>query len=298
MDATAPNRAMELLGRFNDEMTHAFDEAFGTRWAEIEDILAIAAIVVERPVTTRRLSELSGLDRRAVSRMVARLRTDGLVTTRASQTDGRAVEVVLTPRGERRAQALRTTMTAFFRRSTSIAREISEGMLSPHASRVPTPSADPIELLRRVCEAGVALVHVMPDAATEGTLAARQRAALVQIATQGLVRPNDLTPALGVSRAGVAYIVDQLCAKGFVDRRRDALPEDRRAVVLEATAEGRHAVEAVLGGIEQQRETLAELFAEVAAWDPPGSIPGRPLSPGIAVRDSAAASVAGPHREG
>ncbi len=281
MDATAPNRAMELLGRFNDEMTHAFDQVFGTKWAEIEDILAIAAVVVDRPVTTRRLSELSGLDRRAVSRMVSRLRTEGLVTTRASQTDGRAVEVVLTHRGEQRAAALRTSMTAFFRRSTEIAREISEGMLSARAPRVPAAPADPIELLRRVCEAGVALVRFMPDAATEGKLAARQRAALVQIATQGLVRPNDLAPALGVSRAGVAYIVDQLCAKGFVDRRRDALPEDRRAVVLEATAEGLHAVRTVMDGIEQQRERLAELFAEVALWRPsPVASEAPPVSAG------------------
>lgn len=266
MDATAPDRAMELLGRFSDAMTRAFDDAFGTQWAEIEDILAIAAIVTDRAVTTRRLADISGLDRRAISRMVARLRSDELVTTRPSDSDGRGVEVILTSLGERRAEALRTSMTGFFRGSTEIAREIRRGLQTASVPRAPGASADPIELLRRVCEAGIALVRVMPGAATQGQLAARQRAALVQIATQGVVRPNDLAPALGVSRAGVAYIVDQLCAKGFVERRRGALPEDRRAVVLEATDEGRNAVRAVMEGIGQQREMLAHLFAEVEVW--------------------------------
>lgn len=269
---------MGLLGRFSDEMTHVFDDAFDTQWAEIEDILAIAVLVSEQVVTTRRLADTSGLDRRAISRMIARLHAEGFVTTRPSATDRRAVEVVITTRGARQVEVLRTSISEFFRRSTEIAREISEGMQAAHPRQTPVVSADPIDLLRRVCEAGVSLVSFMPSAATKGQLAARQRAALVQIATQGAVRPNDLSPALGVSRAGVAYIVDQLCAKGYVSRHRGAIPEDRRAVVLEATAEGVAAVRAVMDGIEHQRELLSELFAEVACWH-------EPVEPRVAARE-------------
>ena len=57
MDATVRHRAMELLGRFNDEMTRVVDDAFGTQWAEIEEILAILALVTDHAVTTRRLAE-------------------------------------------------------------------------------------------------------------------------------------------------------------------------------------------------------------------------------------------------
>ncbi len=260
---------MALLGRFNDEMTRVFDDAFDTQWAEIEDILAIAVLVSDHGVTTRRLSEVSGLDRRAVSRMVDRLRSEDLVATRPSATDRRAVEVFLTGLGEQKATLLRTSIAEFFRGSSEIARAISEGMRSTHAPQVLAARADPIDLLRRVCEAGVSLVNFMPSAAIQGQLAARQRAALVQIATQGMVRPNDLSPALGVSRAGVAYIVDQLCTKGYVSRRRGAVPDDQRAVILEATAEGLQAVRDVMDGIEHQREPLSELFAEVALWHQP-----------------------------
>jgi DNA-binding MarR family transcriptional regulator len=266
MDAMAQAHAMGLLGQFNDDLTRVFDDTFGTHWAEIEDMLAIAAIVFDSAVTTRRLSEISGRDRRAISRMILRLRSEGLVATRQSDADKRVVEVVLTGRGKRKADRLRISIAEFFRASTDIAHEISHGLGSDDAPAVPAISADPIELLMRVCQAGVALVNVMPGAATQGRLAARQRAALVQIAMQGTVRPADLSPSLAVSSAGVAYIVDQLCAKGYVARRRGAVPEDRRAVVLEATAEGMKAVRAVMDGIDVQRESLSRLFAEIAHW--------------------------------
>lgn len=269
MDAGGQGRALELLGQFNDEMTRVIDDAFGTQWAEIEEMIALTTMAADRVVSTRRLSDVSGLDRRAVTRMVARLRSQGLVETRRSKADGRVVEVVLTRTGARQATALRTSIAAFFLRSRAVADEISRGMQLAEASRAPETPADPLDLLRRVCEAGAALVRSMPEAATQGLLAARQRAALVQIVTQGGVRPTDLAPTLEVSRAGAAYIVDQLCVKGFVTRRRRAVGGDRRAVVIEPTDEGVRAVAAVVQGIEEQRGRLSRLFAEVAVWRQP-----------------------------
>lgn len=275
-------RAMELLGRFNDQLTRVFDDAFGTHWAEIEEILAIAAAANNRFVTTRRLAEMTRFNRRAVSRMVGRLRAEELVVTRPADADRRVVEVILTPSGERLVGVLRHSMGGFFEGCTALALEISEGLGPVAAERDVAAPADAMDLLQRVCEAGVSLVRLMPDAATQGQLAARQRAALVQIATLGGVRPNDLATSLEVSRAGVAYIVDQLCAKGYVIRRRGVVAEDRRAVILEATAEGVRAVRAVMGGIESQREPLARLFAEIALWRQP-----------VVVADPAAAQAEG-----
>ena len=286
MHATAQGRTMELLGRFNDDMTRVFDDSFGTQWAEIEEMLAIATVVTDRFVTTRRLADLTGLNRRAVTRMVARFRSEGLVMTRPSDADKRAVEVTLTEDGEQRADVLRTSIAEFFRGSTKIAREISDGLGRVGAPRAHAAPEQPMDLLRRVCAAGVSLVRFMPDAATRGQLAARQRAALVQIASLGGVRPNDLAAPLEVSRAGVAYIVDQLCAKGFVIRHRGTVPEDRRAVVLEVTAEGLHAVRAVMDGIQQQRDLLSDLFAEVARWGQPPDEGLTPVLPFTRVRDS------------
>jgi DNA-binding MarR family transcriptional regulator len=269
MDTTAQNRAMELLGQFNDDITRVIDDVFGTQWAEIEEIVALIALVTDHAVTTRRIADVSGMNRRAISRMVSGLREEGLAVTRRSESDGRIVEVVLTDRGEQRAKMLRAAVDGLFGRRRDLARELSAGSHPTDAPRTPGFSADPIDLLRRICEAGASLVSFMPGAATQGHLAARQRAALVQITTQSGVRPTDLSPSLGVSPAGAAYIVDQLCAKGFVTRRRGEVPGDQRAVILEATTEGTAAVDAVLEGIEHQREVFSHLFAEVALWREP-----------------------------
>jgi DNA-binding MarR family transcriptional regulator len=281
MDAAAQGQAMELLGRFNDDLTRVFDDVFGTRWAEIEEMLAITAVATDPGMTTRRLAEITRLNRRAVSRMIARMSADDLVYTHHSHTDKRAVVVSLTESGAQRTKLLENAIIEFFDASRTIARQISEGLGSiPASSGTPEP-IDPMDLLLRVCAAGVSLVRFMPDAATSGRLAARQRAALVQIVTARGVRPHDLSPALGVSSAGVAYIVDQLCAKGFITRRRGTVPDDRRAVILTATDAGVRAVEAVMSGIEQQSETLAHLFHDVAQWSPPavGVNPGARVAP-------------------
>ncbi|WP_186336920.1 MarR family winged helix-turn-helix transcriptional regulator [Microbacterium sp. SLBN-146] len=259
---------MEFLGRFNDDLTRVFDEALGTQWAEIEEMTAISAVASLPAVTTRELAELARVNRRAVSRMVARMSADGLVSCRPSDLDRRAVALSLTDLGARRARVLEVSIIEFFRDNKAIALEISAGLGSNRFAPATSASAEPMELLRRVCEAGVSLVRFMPDAASQGRLAARQRAALVQVVTGGRVRPGDLTSSLGVSRGGVAYIVDQLCAKGYVVRRRGALAEDRRAVILEATDAGAAAVHAVMSGIHEQREMLADLFFEIAQWRP------------------------------
>ena len=130
---------MELLGRFNDELTRVFDGAFGTEWAEIEEMLAIATVVTDQFVTTRRLADITGFNRRAVSRMVARLRSEGLVTTGPSDADKRAVEVILTSRGRQRADVLRTSIADFFRGAPRSPGRSAKGS-APWMPRRPLPS--------------------------------------------------------------------------------------------------------------------------------------------------------------
>lgn len=269
VDDAARAQAMQLLGQFNDEITRTIDGVFRTRWAEIEEILALIALSAESVVTTRRLAEVSGLGRRTVSRLVLRLHADGVIGTRRSARDARVIEVFLTARGRARSEELRSRITDLFRDSGSIARSISGGLGTASAEIEKSAPGDVLDLLRRVCEAGAALVHHMPAAAMQGRLAARQRAGLVLIAsTPGGVRLSALGPALEVTPAGRSYIADQLLAKGFIRRSRGSVPGDRRAVVLESTQAGRDAVAAVAAGIEMHSERLSSLFAEVASFRP------------------------------
>ncbi|MDC7803765.1 MarR family winged helix-turn-helix transcriptional regulator [Sphingomonas sp. BLCC-B65] len=254
---------MELLGSFNDALTRMFDAVFETQWAEIEEILVVSAIACRPAVTTRDLTGMAQMNRRAMSRLVARLASRGLVETRRAPSDGRATMVVFTRAGHKAARRFRVAADDFLRISSDTAREICEG-LGSGVQTSPEPSLDVMDLLVRVCQAGIALVRAMPAAASEGRLAARQRAALVLVASHGASRPRELPAALGVSRAGAAYIVDQLCEKGFVVRRRGSVPEDRRAVVLEVTADGAGAVHDVMAAIDAQRDRVAAVFGEIA----------------------------------
>ncbi|MCI1020413.1 hypothetical protein HWD99_17440 [Microbacterium sp. C5A9] len=243
------------------------DGVFGTRWAEIEEILAMIVLSSERVVTTRRLADASGLGRRAVSRLVLRLHADALVGTRRSADDARVIEVFLEEQGHARADELRSQVAELFRHSRSLAEEISRGLGVAMEGDAGAPSVDALDLLRRVCEAGAALVHHMPAAAMQGRLAARQRAGLVLIAsTPGGVRLSMLASALEVTPAGGSYIADQLLAKGFVRRSRGVLASDRRAVLLEVTEDGSRAVAAVAEGIEIHSERLSALFSEIESF--------------------------------
>ena len=119
--------------------------------------------------------------------------------------------------------------------------------------------------------AGADLVRSIQPPADRQSLSGSQRTALIRIASGEAVRPVDLGPTLGVSRSGVAYVLDQLCHKGLVQRRRDEVADDRRAVVLTATEEGRCGAARVIEAIESHRDRFCSLFAAVR--DRPGAAP-------------------------
>ncbi|QHC66879.1 MarR family transcriptional regulator [Rathayibacter sp. VKM Ac-2759] len=88
-------------------MTLAVDRAFGSDWADNEEILALVTIATSDGVSSGAVAEASGWGRRAVSRLVARLERDGLVETGPSAADGRVVVIACTEEGARRAEHLR-----------------------------------------------------------------------------------------------------------------------------------------------------------------------------------------------
>ena len=277
MDAKTHARAMDLLGRFNDDLTRTVDAVFDTRWAEIEEIIALIALARDGVITTRDMAEISALGRRAVSRLILRLKDARLVFTQPSPRDGRSVEVVLADRGHHQAEDLRSRAVGLLQSNRGLALELG-ALLRVDSAEIPSPSPDPLALLLDASLAGAKLVSYMPVAATRGRMAARQRAALVYVAAVGEVRPGALAEPLEVSHAGVAYLVDQLCAKGFLRRHRNEIASDKRAVVLRATPEGMDAVAAVAHGIAQERIPLSRLFLQIGAWRPAAADAQRKIS--------------------
>ena len=66
---------------------------------------------------------------------------------------------------------------------------------------------------------------------------------LTHLATHGPLRGADLSDAFGMDKGGVSRQVQALVDLGLVERQPD--PEDRRAILLDATAEGRERLEAM-----------------------------------------------------
>lgn len=64
---------------------------------------------------------------------------------------------------------------------------------------------------------------------------------LTHLAANGPMRGADLSDAFGMDKGGVSRQVQSLVDLGLVERRPDA--EDRRAILLDATTEGRRRLE-------------------------------------------------------
>jgi len=105
-------------------------------------------------------------------------------------------------------------------------------------------------------------------------LTATQRLALFELVDQGPLRLNDLALRMGTSAPTASRAVDALDELGLVDRKPD--PDDRRALQLDLTPEGRRSVEerkarvleAFRPAVDQlpaaDRELLAALLARLA----------------------------------
>lgn len=260
----------ELLGGLGADLTGVVDRRLGSDWAENDEILALLALRHGEPRTTRDLAGTSGMNRRTLSRMTARLRDADIVRVAPSAADRRAVALSLTDHGRACFAALERDVATLLERHRDTAAEICDRLeRAPGAvdegpgSAGPLGPLGPLDLLEVIVGAGADLVRSIAPPAGPGQLSGSQRTALVRIAAGGLVRPVDLGPALGIGRSGVAYVIDRLCAKGLVARRRDEVAGDRRAVLLEATDAGRQGASAVEAAVEVHGPRLLSVFAAV-----------------------------------
>jgi len=106
-------------------------------------------------------------------------------------------------------------------------------------------------------------------------MTATQRLALFDLVDDGPLRLNDLAQRMGTSAPTASRAVDALLELGLVERHPD--PNDRRAITIELTDEGRRSVEerkarvyaafrpAAAALSLADREQLADLLARLAA---------------------------------
>ncbi|MGR2751954.1 MarR family transcriptional regulator [Agromyces arachidis] len=272
MDDSVEREAVGLLGIFSEEFTALVDHAFGTEYISNEETLALIRIASDKRPTTREIADDSGLGRRAISRLVVRLVDDGVVTLERSTVDARAMVVLLTPLGRDRVRVLRRRLAARLVDWGPTAQEMVQKL---GGDAPPAPAlADrgeklgPLEILRRIALTGAGIVDHMRHHAPKGLPPVRQLSAIQQIHAHPGMRPSQLAPKLGLSRAGVAYVVDQLCTAGFAERRRGAVTGDARAVELELTPDGQRVADLIGAAMLANRRPLITLLNEIAEFGP------------------------------
>ena len=169
--------------------------------------------------------------------------------------------VILTDLGRDRFTSLARDLDSFFDRSHTTATRICELL---EASPQAVPAADALDILEHLATVGADLASSLTAAAGPTGLPGRQRVALVHIASHDAVRPTDLGESLMVGRSTIAYVVDLLCAKGLITRRRIALAGDHRAVILTPTPAGHRVVDAVYRSIRENTPQLGSVFTAIA----------------------------------
>ena len=261
MDAEV-RAAAALLAHFSQEMTAVVDGAMGTDFADNGEIRVLVAILGDVPPSTADLAELSRMNRRAVSRFVTSLETGGLVTVGRSGSDGRVVLVHRTALARRRGNRMRRQLEALFDRSQALAADVVR-LFGGEEEEWATLSRDGLAVLDALAQAGLDITDRAALGAGASRLPPRQRNALLSLATHQELRPTQLMETLGLTSGGVTYLVDQLAAAGFVERRYGGLDTDRRAVTITITPAGLTAVSGIYRGIAATRDPLCATFAEI-----------------------------------
>jgi len=111
-------------------------------------------------------------------------------------------------------------------------------------------------LLFRTAEASHALANSMLG---ELGLTARQVGILTLVTERAPMTQKELGGELQIDRTVMVDLIDQLEAKGLVERSRN--PRDRRAFLIQPTAAGREAKEAAIGVLDRQQEIFLEPLA-------------------------------------
>lgn len=99
-----------------------------------------------------------------------------------------------------------------------------------------------------------------------GVTPAQIRALRITGRSQGALRMSDLAERLGIARRSATSVIDELEARGLVERLSD--PADRRAVQVALTADGRR----LLRTLARRRRTAATEVLSVLTDDEAASL--------------------------
>ncbi|MGB7961883.1 MAG: MarR family transcriptional regulator [Propionicimonas sp.] len=217
-------------------------------------------------------AEALGIPRSAVSRVLNRLESDGLVDRRVDQTDHRVVKIQLTVGALGLVEDFEERLSEMLVDLAPMLRELA-GMLGVEsASPEPSPSTG-LQAAFGMARAGATFIEdIQPMMLRYGVREVRDRFLLALLHDRGPLRPIELARDLEVTSGGVNAVLERLEGAGLVSRAASPHLDDGRAVLVHLTPRGREASELALRSLERHARHLGESIISASRLTKPDTV--------------------------
>jgi DNA-binding MarR family transcriptional regulator len=231
---------MMLLDRFSIDVTRVAAAALGQR--RNQEIQSMLVIHFRPGITPGGLAAATGLRQTSVSRSLAHLTDDGVITRTPAPFDGRSANLRLSRKGHARMARFERRLADYLADSRPAVRQALELLNVDAPDEEPPVSA--LDVMLALTRVGAAYVEQASAALSEfGVEDEPARYALTLIRARKSVRPTDLAGYLLLSTSGVSDLLDRMEAAALI-RREHADMTDRRAVQVTLTPTGDRAAKA------------------------------------------------------
>lgn len=251
-----------LLDRYTREITELAAVCVGQGSVDNRSIQILVELYERPGLSPSEIARRLSLSRSAVSRSLKLLDDEQLVKRSPRTGDRRSSSLKLSDTGRRRIRAFRVQLGDFFHQNASLVTSALHAFEVDLGPDTLSPQLDPLAVVQRMGEAGgpyVDDVVVALEGRGESDFVARSAVAL--LLHHRAMRPSQLGAILGLSSSSVTALLDRLERAGSLRRRYGHVAEDRRAVVVELTAQGRRASRIQLEVFGRHAEQLGHAMA-------------------------------------
>jgi DNA-binding MarR family transcriptional regulator len=263
-------RALVLTREFSAEVSHQLARRHGDVFDANHVLAVLLTVALEGPQRPGRLAATARLSPGAMSNMLGRLETAGLVhrSHELEQGDGRAVFVDLTEPGRAEITAVCDTVVDCMRRSATTLKEILtvlDGLADPPSRREAGPSAgsSPMQATRELAELGLELQDALSEIGLGGVADPSASLVLAAVAVTDDCHPGQLDELMGLTSSGISRLIDRLEHAGLVERVTDPDRHDHRTVTMRLTAAGSDHVDRMVGEVACMVGELRSVIAAI-----------------------------------
>ncbi|MDN4483510.1 MarR family transcriptional regulator [Demequina lignilytica] len=268
LELAASWRLVDHIRDYAVGLTAVHDGCFGTDYISDEQVLALDLLRGGGTVLVPELVAATGMGNREALRFMRDLAARGLVASERAAADRRQRTFQFTDAGQEAMERAAAELERYFADAADMADEIarlSETTAPPEAPTVAAPDtiADSWAHAASIARLGQDISRAMAarlGEEREQKIRGRHIIAVLLICSNPESRPSTLAADLGLSPAGVTYLIDALERHGFVTRERD-LDGDRRGIRVALTADGLAAAIAVNDALQDVKPALHARFS-------------------------------------